>query len=214
MNTIDDESRFFYDLLSMLETHLGRECELVLHTFSSDDGMPPMIADIRNGHVTGRKAGTQAEYDMAIASGALRPEENFNDYSVTDDGRILRSSSIYFHDETGRTIAGLGINQDITRAVAAEEYLRDYNMYRIVDSGIITTDINAVLEDLIQEGLAYVGKPISEMKRCDKIKLVKYLDSKGVFLVLKANSKVCSLLNISKFTLYNYLGHDLTGGVK
>ena len=31
------------------------------------------------------------------------------------------------------------------------------------------------------------------------------LDRRGAFLITKSGSKVCDVLNISKFTLYNYL---------
>ena len=44
------------------------------------------------------------------------------------------------------------------------------------------------------------------MTKDDKVIAVKYLDSKGAFLIKKSVEKVSEFYNISKFTLYNYLG--------
>jgi predicted transcriptional regulator YheO len=43
------------------------------------------------------------------------------------------------------------------------------------------------------------------MSKEDKIKVVEFLDKKGAFLITKSGDKVCRYLDISKFTLYNYL---------
>ena len=43
------------------------------------------------------------------------------------------------------------------------------------------------------------------MNRAEKIEMVRYLDQKGVFLITRSSEKVCEVLDISKFTLYNYL---------
>ncbi len=43
------------------------------------------------------------------------------------------------------------------------------------------------------------------MNKESKMKLLKFLDEKGVFLIKKSGERLCELLSISKFTLYNYL---------
>ena len=43
------------------------------------------------------------------------------------------------------------------------------------------------------------------MSKEDKIKGLKYLDSKGAFLIKKAGDRVTKFYDISKYTLYNYL---------
>ena len=215
MKCIQNENRFFSDLFDMLEAHMGNDVELVLHNLSmSEDSYDHTITDIRNGHITNRKIGDCGDDEgLQAARGMLNVSDSFNEFMHTESGHILRCSSIYIHDpDNGRTIGSICINQDITRAVEAERFLRDYNMYRICNAGIFTTDISSVLDDLIQEAMVLVGKPISEMTREDKIKFVQFLDSKGVFLVTKSSTKICNLLDISKYTLYNYLGHKTSGG--
>jgi len=46
---------------------------------------------------------------------------------------------------------------------------------------------------------------ISEMEREDKIAVISHLESKGTFLIRYSIDRVAQALNISKFTIYNYL---------
>ncbi|MCI8512217.1 MAG: hypothetical protein HFE83_09525 [Lachnospiraceae bacterium] len=43
-------------------------------------------------------------------------------------------------------------------------------------------------------------------------RFVQYLDKRGVFTVTKSGTKICNMLNISKYTLYKYLGRGSKGG--
>ena len=68
-----------------------------------------------------------------------------------------------------------------------------------------TTSIHSVMDNIIAEGMAMIGTPADKMNKDAKIKLLAFLDDRGVFLIQKSGQKVCELLGISKFTLYNYL---------
>ena len=43
------------------------------------------------------------------------------------------------------------------------------------------------------------------MTKEDKIAFIKFLDDRGMFLISKSGPRICEILGISKFTLYNYL---------
>ena len=80
----------------------------------------------------------------------------------------------------------------------------------ISDCGIaqpqkITHNVNELLDSLIEQALALVGKPVAAMNKDDKVKVVQFLNNAGAFLITKSGDKVASLLGISKFTLYNYM---------
>lgn len=207
MKHITDESVFFQDLFDSLESHMGKDTGLLLTEY--DETGESCVRESRNAGVTAR------------AEGLLPPDEQGapcdyrNAFAHPESGHILRSSGMVIRDhETNRVIGELSIHQDITRAVEAERFLRDYNMYRICTGGVYTADISCALDDLIQEALIAVGTPVSEMKREDKIRFVRYLDDRGVFLITKSGARICNLLGISKFTLYNYLGRVNTGGAQ
>ena len=70
---------------------------------------------------------------------------------------------------------------------------------------IFANDVSQVLDFLIAEANKLIGKPVSQMKRDDKIEFVRYLDKKGAFLITHSAERVYEYLNISRFTLYNYL---------
>ena len=138
----------------------------------------------------------------------LKGQENLGTdrrFDHLSNGHILRRSDFVVQGDDGATIGILEINQDITQAVETERFLRCYNMYRICDSGICKADISSVLDDLIQEALLSIGKPISDMTRDDKIEFIRILHMQGAFLVTKASTRICSLLGISKYTLYSYI---------
>ena len=70
----------------------------------------------------------------------------------------------------------------------------------------ITHNVNELLDLLIEQAVAKVGKPVAMMNKDDKVAVVQYLDHAGAFLITKSGDKVSSYLGISKFTLYSYMG--------
>ena len=62
-----------------------------------------------------------------------------------------------------------------------------------------------MLEHLISEAAAAIGKSVEKMTRANKMEFLAYLDKKGAFLISKSGDRVCEYLHISKFTLYRYL---------
>ena len=69
----------------------------------------------------------------------------------------------------------------------------------------ITHNVNELLDTLIEQALALVGKPVAIMNKDDKVAVVQYLNNAGAFLITKSGDKIASLLGISKFTLYSYM---------
>ena len=108
--------------------------------------------------------------------------------------------------------------QKIILAVKVQnlEFLKDYNQYEIANQGqqeeIFADNVEQLLEYLIAEGEKMAGKAAASMNREEKLKFINFLDQKGAFLISKSGQKICGLLQISKFTLYNYL--DIIRGDK
>ncbi len=71
--------------------------------------------------------------------------------------------------------------------------------------------LDDALDQLIAQGEALVGKPLKEMSRTEKQRLVRYLDDRGAFTLRKAVERVAELLEVSRFTVYNYLESVRTG---
>ena len=72
----------------------------------------------------------------------------------------------------------------------------------------IPTDVNQLLEDLIEESYQLIGKPVSVMTKEDKMKAIKFLESKGALLIKRSGDKISKFYDISKYSLYSYLNNN------
>ena len=196
-------------ILTLIELQFGSKCEIVLHDLTKT--YDHTIVDIRNGHITGRKVGDcGSNLGLEVIRGTVKDGDKYNYITHTKDGKILRSSSIYFYDEHGTATAALCLNLDITETLKFEEFLSNYNQYQIEASNnpsheIFASNVSELLDHLLLNAENLVGKPFDKMDRSEKIRAVEYLDAKGALLISKSSEKICEALNISKFTLYNYL---------
>ncbi len=199
----------------LIAAQFGSSTEVVLHDFTGD--LDHSIVYIVNGHVTGRTVGdapTQSFLRYMNLNGPRKKMEKIRHVSHLPDGRIIRSSTVNFFDEDGTLNSSLCINQDITDLVALENAVKGLSDANYFESSTLSSynefdappsSIHGMMDNIITEGLSAIGTPPDKMNKEAKIKLLKFLDERGVFLIQKSGQKVCSLLGISKFTLYNYL---------
>lgn len=210
------------DLLTRLSHGLtaqfGDNCEIVIHDIKPGSGTISNIAFIENGHVTGRHVGdgpSQAVLDAVM--GEERAEDKIAYFTKTEDGKILRSTTIYIRNDEDKIEGVLSINFDVTYMLMAENALRSLtgNTEPKNETPKITSNVEMLLDDLIEHSVKLVGKPVALMTKDDKIKAINYLNESGAFLITRSGDKVAGYFNISKFTLYNYIdmGKKMTGGM-
>ena len=207
---IEKHLPFMKQLAKGLAVQFGPKCEVVIHNLT--DGPENTIIAIENGHVTGRQIGDGASH---IVMQALHEpgtvEDNLGYLTRTQDGRLLRSSSICLRDENGKPIALLCINYDFTELSLASSILTNFTAIQTGGqsdrNGIQTiySNVNDMVDHFIEESVTFVGKPVALMDRDDKVKAIKYLDEKGALSVKKSGDKVSQFFGISKYTLYSYL---------
>ena len=207
MKDLKDEKEFLSSLMDMLEQQMGPYTEVVLHDLKKD--YATTIVDIRNGHITGRQVGgTGSNLGLEVLQGTVKDGNRFNYVTRLKDNRLLRSSSLYIKDDEGNLIGCLCVNTDITESVKLESFLRSVNQYDINTSDnqeVFVTEVNQLLEYLLQEGQKLVGKPACLMDKEEKLQFLKYLNDKGAFLITKSGERIQSFLKISKYTMYSYL---------
>ena len=99
------------------------------------------------------------------------------------------------------------INYDITNMMLMHQELGEFMQTRDREQEeperII--NVNDVLEDLIRQSVALVGKPVALMNKDDKVRAIRFLSEAGAFLVTKSGDKVAKYFGISKYTLYSYI---------
>ena len=206
MKTIREELSFFERMIKGLAAQFGEKCEIVLHDLSNDYNHT--IIAIENGHVTGRSVGDcGTNLGLEVLRGTAEQGDQYCYYLQTKDGKTLRSSSIYIYDDDGKPIGSICINWDLSDIIYSSAVLEKIISHQPNQkvSEIITNNVRDLLEELIQESIRFVNKPVINMEKEDKVKGLNYLDKKGAFLIKYASARIADVYGISKNTLYNYL---------
>lgn len=202
-----------------LAVQFGDSCEIVIHDLRSEQ-LEHSVVHIENGHVTGRKLGdgpSRVVFDT-LSKDPSKIKDRLSYLTKTEDGRILKSSTMFVRGDNGTVEYIFSLNYDITALLSIESAVHSLvttqKETQIRENGLneddsqpqpILRNVTDLLDSLIEQALNLVGKPVAAMNKEDKIKVVKFLNNAGAFLITKSGDRVSSLLEISKFTLYNYM---------
>lgn len=200
--------QFLLQLSKGIARQFGPNCEVVVHDLVSNDPDSSIVA-IENGNVTGRKLGDGPSHVVleALRSDPDKLADHLSYLTKTKDGKILKSSTVYIRDDDGKIIGIFGINYDITLMLAMEETLRQFTDTDTEqqEPERISRNVGDLLDELIEQSVAIVGKPVALMTKEDKVKAIQFLNNTGAFLITKSGDKVCKFFGISKYTLYSYI---------
>lgn len=208
----DSKLDLLIQLAKGLASQFGDDCEVVVHDLAKNQ-LEHSIVHIENGHVSNRKLGdspSRAVFDALMHHDGPVPD-HLAYLTKTDNGHILKSSTIYVHDDNGNPCYVLSINYDITNLLALETSLASLTSCPMdKDKGSnapkqITHDVNILLDELIEQSVQMVGVPVTLMTKDDKIKAINFLNDAGAFLITKSGDKVAKYFGISKYTLYSYV---------
>ena len=197
-------------LAGALAAQFGSNCEVVIHDLAAQNAEHPIV-HIENGHVSGRKVGDGPS--KVVLDHMLRGEEDPEDHLAyltrTPDGKILKSSTIYIRGSKGKVTAILSINYDISALLMVDSAISGListpGSDREDQERITIVNVNDLLEDLIEQSVALVGKPVALMNKDDKVRAIQFLSQHGAFLITKSGDKVAKYFGISKYTLYSYI---------
>ncbi len=208
---------FLERLSKAIAAQFGNHCEVAIHDLQSGD-MEHTIALIENGHVTHRQKG---DGPSRVVLEALKSEDpkalsDSAGYLMrTHDGRILKCATVYIRDENGVPEGIFSINYDMTELLTAEHAigsLLHHNEEEKKTPERIPQSVNELLDDLIEQSVQLVGKPVAMMNKDDKIRAIAFLNKAGAFLITRSGDKVSKYFGISKYTLYSYI--DATNTVQ
>lgn len=191
-----------------IAAHFGSKCEVVIHDVNSRH-MDHSIVYIVNGHVTGRKVGDGASKVVLdqLQSQSMETKDHLRYLTRTPDGKILKSSSLYIRNSKGVVVAIFSINYDVTSLMLIKQEVEDMVLPAETESKEPEKliNVNDVLDELIKQSVAIIGKPVALMNKDDKIRAIRFLNESGAFLVTKSGDKVAKYFGISKYTLYSYI---------
>jgi predicted transcriptional regulator YheO len=185
--------------------------EVVLHDLRRIPNTVRAIA----GNVTGRRVGDPPTDKLLERLVGGNAGHKIGYHSALPDGRQLRCSTIMFHDTAGQPAAALCINTDISAWLQARSILDGLVLGGNPLAGspqnasaaceYFPTDVEELSAYLIRNAIEAVDIPVELMRKEHKMKVVAELDQRGFFLVKESSERVASELNVTRFTIYNYL---------
>lgn len=200
---------FLIQIAHGVAQQFGSSCEVVIHDLTKES-IESSIVYIENGHVSSRK---QGDGPSGIVLETLNRdssvlEDQLAYLTKTDDGRILKSSTMYIRGEDDKVNYIFSLNYDITGIINIDNTLRsliETKSSTAEKPKRITHNVNDLLDTLIEQSVELVGKPVALMTKDDKIEAIQYLNRAGAFLITKSGDKISNFFGISKFTLYSYI---------
>ena len=181
----------------------GSSCETLIQDMAEPDHP---ILSIYNGHVSGRGVGSTLD---VLGTGLALDEDMYtadlvNMAATTPDGRLIKSSTFHLMGE-GYNLA-LGINFDFTGLVYANRTLMGLMNADADLQSALWTGGEGQLGQIFDECVTALGKPVAELGKKDRMKLVALLDQKNAFTFRKSVPFVAQRLKVSRYTIYKYLG--------
>ena len=196
-----------------LARQFGPDCEIVIHDLKRHD-LEHSVVHINNGHITNRREGDgpskvvleTLHKDLALL------KDHLGYLTRTSNGKILKSSTFFIRNPEDSAVDYIfSINYDITGLMTIERSIKalistteDPSDNRQQPEQIVH-NVNDLLDNLIEQSVALVGKPAALMNKEEKVTAIQFLNDAGAFLITKSGDKVSKYFGISKFTLYSYI---------
>ena len=183
----------------------GRSCETLIHDMSVP-GHP--ILAIYNSHVSNRQKGSTEDIfgGDVLASGDTThfklEKDVVNSLVITKNGHSIKSTTINYIGP-GYHFA-LGINFDFSVLGGALSLLEDLTNTGSSLEDTISNYSNAQLEEIFQDCLSMVGRPIATMKKNDRLQLIALLMQRNAFRFQKSITYVAEQMKVSRYTVYKY----------
>ena len=212
--TMPLELEKYIPLAESIYANFGKNTEIVIHDLSHPENSVVYVL----GDVTKRSIGAPATnliLEVLQNDKERKPEEEPVQHvccykTVTKDGKILRSSSTFIRNDQEEIIGCFCINYDITEFLQCNRMLEEFTAFP--DSGethgkkeFFANHVKENLEDIVTSVVQRSTVPVNVMTKEDKLELMRIFEEKGVFLVKGAVGYIAEVLNVSRYTVYNYL---------
>jgi predicted transcriptional regulator YheO len=208
MNTILQQ---YIPVAEVIAKSFGHDCEVVLHDLTVPQSS---VVYTVNNHVTGRQVGQSFNH---LVTDVLLSQNFTNDFSAnyyfySDDGRLIKSSTLLIRDQDKKVMGALCINIDTTRITENINWLTGLipnnpdhlpNPIQKQEDTNTMEHIKEVANDLIERIIG--TKPVDKLRRDEKVEMIRFMEQKGIFLIRGTIDTVAEKLNISKVTVYSYI---------
>lgn len=204
---------FLIRFLEGLQKFLGDNSEILIHDYRK--GYDHTIVYAFNAEISGRCVGGSPKGGMITLFGKNieTMKESLQTFSAGPKDSFFKSFTTLIADDDGKIIGSVCVNMDISNLLMAQNALSSFIQHPVTERTAPTNDIDAlstknvddILQYYMQQAKILVVKPMSLMNKEEKVRALDYLDQKGVFKISKTSVLLCETLQVSKYTLYNYL---------
>ena len=203
---ISNELKPYVPVADMIARTFGKNCEVVLHDLSFPSHSVVYVA---NGHVTGREVGQPIHHLFTVV---LKSKDFKNDFlcnytikNIRDED--IKSSTSLIRNANGTVIGALCINYDTTLMEGMNDLLNDFLQpsakEEVRNGDDLPDNVTEITNDLIRKIIG--NADLKSMNRDQRIDLIEFMDSKGIFLIKGSVETVATMMNVSAVTVYSYL---------
>jgi predicted transcriptional regulator YheO len=181
---------------------LGKWCEVVIHDTSDLEHSIIWV----QGDITGRRVGGMLS-DVGLEMlhrGEAGPLFIYT--TQTEDGKTLKSASMWLRDSDGKICGALCLNLDVTPILLLHEFAGELAPEEsLAMSEHHVTDLSDLIDILVAQCEHQMSTPATEMSKDHRIEVVRILDERGAFQVRNSVVEVANRLGVTRKTIYNYL---------
>jgi predicted transcriptional regulator YheO len=182
---------------------LGDICEVAVY-----EGCEATAAAVwLRGSLTGSAVGAAMGESVLQRIRAAAPQDACNYVFNAPSGRLLKGSTLLLRTREGQAVGTLCVHLDISGFLAAGHMLQSLCAIDVPEQAAPPTVDNAaeLIDRVIQEATARLGRAPQAMSRTDKLAVIEMLDQRGAFAIKRAAYLVAERLDVSRFTVYNYV---------
>ncbi|GAA2175962.1 hypothetical protein GCM10009846_27900 [Agrococcus versicolor] len=227
--------RMLEQVVATLGSALPTTVEIVLHDLAR---IPNSIVAV-SGDVTNRRIGDPAT-DVLLQAVVSGSDDSMVGYQTRlPDGRELRSSTHIVRNAAGQRIAAVCVNADVSAWLQMRDLVTrvlqplsaTHTLPEAPASPVPTLrpveqvaepvgerfphDVDELAAHLLASAIDEIGIPVDLMKKEHKLAVVAQLRERGMFLLRDAVEMVAGHLQVTRFTIYNYLNEiERTSGAE
>lgn len=201
--------KFLIPIIDALAETFGKNCEVVLHDLRNPEHS---IIKIANNHLTGRELGSPAtDFVLSLLNKKDLEKDYFVGYPTKSKmGSELKSTTVFIRNAKNKIIGALCINIDLTpyrslRSLLDEICFFSPGQKEKPSQEQFAPNTNMLISDALGQSIRKIGKPVDNMGKQEKLRLISELKKNGIFLIRGAARRVSRELGVSLPTIYKYL---------
>ncbi|MFT4041543.1 MAG: PAS domain-containing protein [Gordonia sp. (in: high G+C Gram-positive bacteria)] len=191
-------------IISSLARALSPRTEVLLHDLTQ---VPNSIVAIAQ-PITGRSVGGPPT-DLGLLTFAGGRVEDMIGYKTEAAGSVMRSSSMFFRTRSGRAVACLCINAEISELLRIQQFISTMTAMDADEADgpkeTFPDSVETLADGVLEQAVQSVGIPVHLMKKPHKVTVVKELERRGFFALKESVDLAAKRLDVTRYTIYNYL---------